>query len=48
MGTLRDLWRPLARLARMIRRSRRLEDACCRNARAAEALDAAVKEMLRQ
>ncbi len=36
------------RLARRIGRSRRLDEACRRNARAAEALDAAVKEMLRQ
>ncbi len=43
-----DLWRRLVALARRIGRSRGLDEASRRNARAAEALDAAVKEMLRQ
>jgi hypothetical protein len=42
------LRRMVRRLARRLGRSRRLDEACRRNARAAEALDAAVKEMLRQ
>jgi hypothetical protein len=48
VGHLSDLWRRLVALARMTGRSRRLDEACRRNERAAEALDAAVKEMLRQ